>query len=77
MKTPDDYLDLPYRLIITPDEEGFGVEIPELPGCFTHAERWDDVQPMAREAMTLWIGVMLTDGKAIPLPAALSVVSPE
>lgn len=73
MNTIDDYLDLPYRLIITPDDEGFGVEIPELPGCFTHAERWEDIQPMVREAMALWLGVMLADGKPISEPSAAVV----
>lgn len=73
MKTIDDYLDLPYRLIIRRDDEGFGVEIPELPGCFTHAERWEDIQPMVREAMSLWLSVMLTDGKPIPEPSAAVV----
>jgi predicted RNase H-like HicB family nuclease len=65
-----DYLDLPYRMVITPDEEGYGVEVPDLPGCFTHVERWEDIKPMVREAMALWISVMLEDGKAIPLPEA-------
>jgi predicted RNase H-like HicB family nuclease len=69
-KTIKSYLALPYRMIITPDDEGFGVEIPDLPGCFTHAEKWEDVQDMAHEAMSLWIGVMLKDGKPIPEPEA-------
>jgi predicted RNase H-like HicB family nuclease len=69
-KTIDDYLNLPYPMKITPDEEGFGVEVPDLPGCYTHAERWEDIQPMVREAMSLWISVMLEDGKPIPQPAA-------
>ena len=72
-KTIDDYLSLPYRLIITPDDEGYGVEVPDLPGCFTHAEKWEDIQPMIREAMSLWIGVMLKDGKHIPEPDAQMV----
>lgn len=67
-KTIKKYLTLPYRMIITPDDEGFGVEIPDLPGCFTHAEKWEDIQTMAHEAMSLWIGVMLEDGKPIPEP---------
>jgi antitoxin HicB len=67
-KTIDDYLKLPYPLIITPDEEGYGVEVPDLPGCYTHAKRWEDIQAMVREAMTLWITVMLEDNKPIPLP---------
>lgn len=66
----EDYLELPYRLIITPDDEGYGVEVAELPGCFTHARKWDDIPAMVSEAMSLWIAVMLEDGKAIPLPEA-------
>ncbi len=68
-KTLDYYLNLPYRMVITPDDEGFGVEFPDLPGCFTHAEKWEDIQEMAREAKTLWLTVMLQDGKPIPEPA--------
>lgn len=67
-KTIEYYLSLPYPLMITPDDEGFGISVPDLPGCFTHAETWDDIQPMVREAMSLWIGVMLEDGKPIPEP---------
>ena len=71
-KTIDHYLDLPYRLVITPDEEGFGVEVPDMPGCYTHTESWEDIRPMVREAMTLWISVMLEDGKPIPEPVLQS-----
>jgi predicted RNase H-like HicB family nuclease len=67
-KMIDDYINLPYPLMITPDEEGYGVAVPDLPGCFTHAQTWDDIQPMVREAMTLWLQVMLEDGKSIPEP---------
>ena len=67
-KTLDYYLNLPYRMVITPDEEGYGVEFPDLPGCFTYAEQWEDIQEMAREALTLWLTVMLEDGKTIPEP---------
>jgi antitoxin HicB len=67
-KTIDYYLNLPYRLVITPDDEGYAVEVPDLPGCYTHAKKWDDIQEMAREAMSLWIEVMLEDGKPIPEP---------
>ena len=67
-KTIEYYLGLPYPLLITPDEEGYGVEIPDLPGCYTHAEKWEDIQPMVREAMELWLNVMLQDGKSVPEP---------
>ena len=68
-KTIDDYLDLPYPLVITPDSEGYGIAVPDLPGCFSHAQTWEDIPIMAREAMELWLGVMLADGRPIPEPA--------
>jgi antitoxin HicB len=67
-KTIDYYLDLPYRLVIVPDDEGYGVTMPELPGCFTHAQTWEEIPLMSREAMGLWLSVMLEDGKPIPEP---------
>ncbi len=67
-KTVEYYLNLPYRMIITPDEEGFGIAVPDLPGCFSYAEKWEDIPAMIREAMELWIEVGLEDGEIIPEP---------
>jgi len=67
-KTIDDYLDLPYPLVVTPDAEGYGIAVPDLPGCFSHAQTWEEIPVMAREAMELWLGVRLADGKPIPEP---------
>jgi predicted RNase H-like HicB family nuclease len=69
-KTVEDYLDLPYRLIVTPDEEGYGVEVAELPGCVTFAEHWEDIPLMVREAMASWIGSVLKHGETVPEPFA-------
>ena len=43
-------LSLPYPILITPDDEGYGVEVPALRGCVTHAEKWEDIPTEA------WIG---------------------
>ncbi len=68
-KSIDYYLDLPYRLTITPDEEGgFGIEVIELPGCVSYAQKWEDIPAMAREAMQSWIGSALKHGDAVPEP---------
>lgn len=71
MKTVEEYLNLPYQLLITPDEEGYGIAVPDLPGCFSHAETWEAIPHMIREAMELWIGVRLESGKPIPEPNPL------
>ncbi|MCQ3932805.1 MAG: type II toxin-antitoxin system HicB family antitoxin [Chloroflexi bacterium] len=73
MKTIEYYLGLPYQLIVTPDEEGYGVAVAELPGCFTHAEKWEEIPEMVREAIELWIQVMMHEGRIIPEPTPDSV----
>jgi predicted RNase H-like HicB family nuclease len=71
-KTLEEYLSLPYQLLITPDEDGFGIAVPDLQGCFSYAENWEDIPAMIHEAMELWIKVMLEAGKAIPEPSTTS-----
>jgi DNA-binding transcriptional MerR regulator len=46
-----------YRVVLTPDLEagGYGIEVPELPGCFSDADDTREAQRMAREAIELWL----------------------
>lgn len=65
----EEYLALPYRLEIVPDEYGgYVVRYPELPGCATQVERLDEAIPMAREILAGWLEVALEDAVDIPLP---------
>jgi antitoxin HicB len=68
----EDYLILPYQLVITPDEEGgYGVEVADLPGCNTYADKWEDIPVMLREAMTSWISSALQHGDPVPEPSTV------
>lgn len=69
-KTIDYYLALPYTLEIIPDtEEGdWVIQIKELRGCITQANRWEDVLPMIEDAKRLWLEVALEHGDSIPEP---------
>ena len=61
-----------YSLKITPDEEGgFDVEVPDLPGCVTFAEHWDDIPTQVREAITSWVGSALKHGDPVPEPSTM------
>lgn len=72
MKTLEEYLELPYSLIITPDEDGgYGVKVVELPGCVTYADAWEDIPLMVREAMSSWIGSALKHGDPVPEPTTI------
>lgn len=67
--TLDDYLALPYRMEIIPDDQGyFFINYPDLPGCMTQVEDINDAMLMARDALQLWLEVKLEYGDPIPLP---------
>lgn len=46
-----------YRAVLTPDLEagGYGIDVPELPGCFSQADDRREAVRMAREAIELWL----------------------
>lgn len=45
-------------------------EVPELPGCMTHGDTYEEALAMAQEAMQAWIDVAVEVGKPVPEPKA-------
>lgn len=43
-----------YALVHKDSDSAFGVEFPDLPGCFSAADRIEDLLPNACEALELW-----------------------
>ncbi len=44
-----------YHAVVHKDEDSaFGVQFPDLPGCFSAADKIEDVIPNAIEALSLW-----------------------
>ncbi len=70
MKTLNEYLKLPYRLVLTPDpdEGGFVASYPELPGCITCGETVEAAAAAAVDAKRAWIEAALSDGIQIQEP---------
>jgi antitoxin HicB len=69
----DDYLKLPYRIVLTPDVDdegrrGFVAEVAELPGCISQGESADEAIRNIYDAMQGWLSVALDDGLEIPEP---------
>ncbi len=64
-----------YVAIITPDiESGYNVTFPDLPGCVTCGDTYEEAIEMAKEALDLWLEVMRDDKIEIPRPSRLSPV---
>ena len=65
-----------YAIAIEPGDElhAFGVEVPDLPGCFSAGDTLDEAIDQVQEAIMLHIEGLLDDGQAIPVPRTLSIL---
>lgn len=70
MKTIEDYLRLNYTMevIKDPDEGGFVVSFPELPGCITCGQTLENALTNALDAKKAWLEAALEDGLVIQEP---------
>jgi antitoxin HicB len=57
-----------YTIILYPDPEqgGYTVTVPALPGCVTGGETFEEAIAMAKEAIQLYIESLIADGEPIP-----------
>ncbi|WP_201607057.1 type II toxin-antitoxin system HicB family antitoxin [Psychrobacter immobilis] len=46
-----------------------GIRVPDLPGCFSAADNYQDAVDMAIEAIELHLEGLVEDGEQIPLPS--------
>jgi len=53
-------------LIPEPEEGGYSVLVPALPGCVTQADTVEDAIAMAEDAITGWIAVAEKHGETVP-----------
>ncbi len=53
-------------LIPDPDEGGYTVEVPALPGCITEGDTLEEAIAMAREAIECWIASAKKHGETVP-----------
>jgi antitoxin HicB len=72
-KTLEEYLGLPYSIIVTHDRddegvEGYVAEVRELPGVVSQGKTPEDAIRSVYDAMAGWISVALEDGVGIPEP---------
>lgn len=57
-----------YTILLHPDPEegGYTVTVPALPGCITQGETLEEAITMARDAIRLHIEGLLADGESVP-----------
>ena len=57
-----------YTIILHPDPEegGYTVTVPALPGCVTQGETLEEAIAMARDAIRLPVEALIADGEPVP-----------
>lgn len=73
MKTVEDYLRLPYRVVLMHDTDdsgnaGYVASVEELPGCLSQGPSAEEAVRGISNAMAGWISVALEDGIDVPEP---------
>lgn len=61
-----------FALVHKDADSAYGVSFPDVPGCFSAADRLEDVLPNASEALALWF----EDGDAVE-PRPMDVIAAE
>jgi predicted RNase H-like HicB family nuclease len=56
------------QVIIIQDEEnaGYTIEVPSLPGCISQGDTLEEALANIKEAIALYIEVLVEDGQPIP-----------
>jgi antitoxin HicB len=64
-----DYFALNYRFNVLADPDGgYVIVFPDLPGCMTQVETFDEIGPIAAEIKELWLETAFAHGNEIPMP---------
>ena len=59
---------LTYAVVIEQTPNNYGAYAPDVPGCISTADTWDEMLAMIREALTFHIEALIEDGDPIPEP---------
>lgn len=68
VKDLDYYLTLRYKIVLTPEEDGWGAIIPELPGCVGGGDTIQEALDMLEDAKIGWLTSALAHNDVIPEP---------
>jgi predicted RNase H-like HicB family nuclease len=59
-----------YSMIIqwSDEDQAYIVTVPELPGCITHGNTYEEAARQGQDAIESWIMVALADNDPVPPP---------
>ncbi len=66
------YMALRYRIVLTPEDDGWTAAIPELPGCIAAGDTLEEALELIEDARRSWIEASLQRGLSVPEPGEYS-----
>lgn len=59
-----------YSMVIQWSEEdnAYIVTVPELPGCITHGDTYEEALQQGKDAIESWVDARLASGRPLPEP---------
>lgn len=69
--------DYSYIAVLTFDSDGISIEFPDLPGCLSCAETYEEAYENAKEALALHLYGMEQSNEEIPIPSQLDEIELE
>lgn len=66
-----------YRVVLEPDEGGYAIWVPALPGCVSQGDTKDEALANIREAIQAYIASAQKHGEFIPEEEALEEATVE
>ena len=66
-----------YLAVFEPGEDGYSVYFPDIPGCASYGETFEEARQAAADALGLHLYGMEKDGEPIPAPSEHPAVDPE
>jgi len=64
-----------YEVVLQPEEGGFSVLVPDLPGCHTQGETVKEALAMAKEVIEGYLESLEEEGLPFPRPAKIERVT--
>lgn len=63
-----------YPAIFIRDDDGYTVEFPDLPGCVTQGDNFEEAFEMAQDAASGWILTSIEDGEEVQSPSPIDAI---
>lgn len=63
-----------YPACIDSSPKGFGVVVPDLPGCFSAGDTLEEAMAMTEEAIVAWIEAAIDAGQDIPKASSIEAL---